>query len=378
MQAEGNGAKRKLHVPVPGHRGIYTSERAGGKSVFEVRYTDSTGRRVYEVAGQKLSDAKAKLAEVTHKKATTGIVSSTATLTDVYKDWMETRDIRPGSKRTFDHLWKIHIEPALGTRKVRYLDDLTIERFLRGLKRADGKPGLLASGTQRLILATLGIILGHAVRMHLITAVPKLPAKSKPKAGEGRTRILSHDEERTLLAYCAPFPWLRSVVTIALHQALRLGEIASVRWEDVDFVTGTVTVVRTLLRDGSTGPTKGGKVCTIPLTSAAREALLELRLEADGTGFIFQNRYGKPRSLRDIQRAFNKARQRAGLGADVCFHSLRHTSISRLANHPELALVTVRDFARHANLVVTQGYVHKIEDEKVKVSINEALTGAVT
>src|SRR5205823_6677732 len=136
----------------------------------------------------------------------------------------------------------------------------------RGLKRADGKPGLLASGTQRLILATLGIILGHAVRMHLITAVPKLPAKSKPKAGEGRTRILSHDEERTLLAYCAPFPWLRSVVTIALHQALRLGEIASVRWEDVDFVAGTVTVARTLLRDGSTGPTKGGKVCTIPLT----------------------------------------------------------------------------------------------------------------
>jgi hypothetical protein len=35
----------------------------------------------------------------------------------------------------------------------------------------------------------------------------------------------------------------------------------------------------------------------------------------------------------------------------------------------------VRDFARHSDLSVTQGYVHKIEDAAVTAAIAEALSG---
>jgi hypothetical protein len=34
----------------------------------------------------------------------------------------------------------------------------------------------------------------------------------------------------------------------------------------------------------------------------------------------------------------------------------------------------VRDFARHADLATTQGYVHRIEDEKITAAIGEALS----
>jgi len=57
----------------------------------------------------------------------------------------------------------------------------------------------------------------------------------------------------------------------------------------------------------------------------------------------------------------------------VVFHSLRHTGISRLANHPAIPLVHVRDFARHADLATTQGYVHRIESATVTAAIGEAL-----
>jgi integrase len=56
-------------------------------------------------------------------------------------------------------------------------------------------------------------------------------------------------------------------------------------------------------------------------------------------------------------------------------HSLRHTGISRAANHPAIPLVHVRDFARRADLATTQGYVHKIENEKVTTALGEALAG---
>jgi integrase len=92
-----------------------------------------------------------------------------------------------------------------------------------------------------------------------------------------------------------------------------------------------------------------------------------------------RNRDGVRRRLHDVQRAFRKARDRAALpiteDGKVVFHSLRHTGISRLANHPAIPLVHVRDFARHTDLATTQGYVHRIENEEVTAAIGEALAG---
>lgn len=51
----------------------------------------------------------------------------------------------------------------------------------------------------------------------------------------------------------------------------------------------------------------------------------------------------------------------------------RHTGISRLANHPGVPLVHVRDFAGHVSLATTQSYVHKIEDATVAQAMQEAL-----
>jgi integrase len=94
---------------------------------------------------------------------------------------------------------------------------------------------------------------------------------------------------------------------------------------------------------------------------------------------VFLNGAGGRRALNHVQRAFRKARERAALptteDGPVVFHSLRHTGISRLANHPAVPLVHVRDFARHADLATTQGYVHKIASGAITTAIAEALAG---
>jgi integrase len=112
---------------------------------------------------------------------------------------------------------------------------------------------------------------------------------------------------------------------------------------------------------------------------AARHALLEQRLAVQGE-LVFPNNLGGYRLIRDIGRAFDKARTQAALqvteDGKVVFHSLRHTGISRLANHPAIPLVQVRDFARHTDLKTTMGYVHRIESEAVTTAMAEALGGA--
>lgn len=102
------------------------------------------------------------------------------------------------------------------------------------------------------------------------------------------------------------------------------------------------------------------------------------RAPARGRGdAVFVNRAGGRRTIVDVQRP--SARRANGppvtqAGA-VVFHSLRHTGISRAANHPAIPLVHVREFARHADLATTQSYVHKIENEKVTTALGEALAG---
>jgi integrase len=113
---------------------------------------------------------------------------------------------------------------------------------------------------------------------------------------------------------------------------------------------------------------------------AAREALLELFTDdLAETGFVFRNRRGSYRRPVDIAKAFRSVVEQAGLpeteDGKVTFHALRHTSISRLANHPRVPLVYVRDFAGHASLSTTETYVHKIESAETTAAAALAMAG---
>jgi integrase len=115
------------------------------------------------------------------------------------------------------------------------------------------------------------------------------------------------------------------------------------------------------------------------LAHGASEALLQLRIDSDGTGPIFRNQLGERRHPSLIARAFDKAVTYASLvetqDGPVTFHSLRHTACSRLANSPSIPLVYVRDFAGHANLATTEGYVHRIEQPSITAAAAEAMAG---
>jgi integrase len=184
--------------------------------------------------------------------------------------------------------------------------------------------------------------------------------------------------------------WLKEIVIVALHQALRKGEVLALQKDDVDFVNGKLHVRRQIHDDGTIGPCKGqsqedferGVGDKIDLMPAARKVLAEKALQAGPTGWLFVNRYGEPRSHGDIDRAYGNARDRAGLpeteDGKVVFHSLRHTGISRPANHPGVPLVHVQEFARHKDIKTTMSYVHKIESEQVVSAMAEALSGTGT
>jgi integrase len=237
---------------------FYWSETAKGK-VFEVRHPhNAEGKRLYEVVGPRLDEAKARAREI-HGDATPRVSSVGLTLNDVVEAWKEVRQVRPRSEESYDAHLRLYLVPRFGRVKIRDIQRDDITAWLNGLQ---GKRGPLSSGTKRMIFSTLRVVLDHAVYMGAlgVNPVKQIRTKDRPKPSESRRRVLNPDEEMRLLAHCEPFPWLRPIITVALYQALRLGEVLGLQWGDVDFASRKLTVRHSLAPDKTARPDEGREV----------------------------------------------------------------------------------------------------------------------
>ncbi len=376
MQAQRNTGR---HLPTKAQGVTKSVSPRTGKTTWEARFRDSSGRYTYEVCAS-LEAAKARRAEMSNK-AHRGelVVNSTATLNDVLPAWREWRRLKPRTLENYDDHVRIHIEPRFGRMKVRDISRADLKTWLNSMKRKDGREGPISEGTKATILSTLSSVLDYCVDAGMIGVNPvRTLGRSKPRQGHIEARILEDGELDGLLYFCRGFEWLRNIILMTLYGALRLGEVVGLQWGDVDFEAGRITVRQQVGKGGRVGTPKGGKAASIPMSPQARKLLLELKIAAadkSDDAPVFVNGLGGYRSPCDVQRAFDKARVRAGLSTEpraLRFHDLRHTSISLLANQPGANMVQVQAFARHASMTTTLGYVHKIEQPEWTETVGAA------
>jgi len=130
--------------------------------------------------------------------------------------------------------------------------------------------------------------------------------------------------------------------------ALRIGEVISLRWEDIDFSS------RKLALDNS--KTRGQEF--LPLSDEALCLLRRWRFYADGEFVFPAERVGGHVSYVLCDRRFKQAVRRAGLPEWGHPHCLRHTRLSQFYRHTKNWELT-RMFARHVSAKTTfDYYVH--------------------
>src|ERR1700730_12814858 len=134
--------------------------------------------------------------------------------------------------------------------KINEVRTVEVEAWLRGLP--------LARGTKAKIRKTLGPLFNHAIRWDFATRNPiSGPVRgSGVRQSEKRERIpevLTAEEFRRLEAALGLRE--RVLLCLALSLGLRRGELAGLRWHDIDFEQLTITVQRSLV-DQIVGRTK--------------------------------------------------------------------------------------------------------------------------
>lgn len=160
----------------------------------------------------------------------------------------------------------------------------------------------------------------------------------------GRVRYLSDDEEARLKEKLATDED-RQRVTVLLHTGLRKAEFLGLRWRDVDFKAGVVTIPRS----------KNGDARHVPMTSTVRTLLAGRPRSLDRDALVFPNSEGK-RDLRWAEKAVPEALGAAKI-EDCRLHDLRHTFASRLAM-AGVDLLTVKELGGWKSLTMVQRYAH--------------------
>jgi integrase/recombinase XerC len=142
------------------------------------------------------------------------------------------------------------------------------------------------------------------------------------------------------------------IVLLGAHAGLRVSEMTSLRWDDIDLSGGVLRVVAG----------KGGKTARVYLTHTLTEALEAVPLE-QRIGFVLPCRSRQAASQR-LEAACKQAR--------VTFkgvHALRHASGTRLREDTrDLALVA--DHLRHSSLDTARGYA-KADNRQLKKALEE-------
>jgi integrase len=255
--------------------------------------------------------------------------------------------------------------------KINEVRTVEVEAWLRCLP--------LARGTKAKIRKTLGLLFNHAIRWEFATRNPiSGPVRgSGVRQSEKRERIpevLSADEFCRLEAALGLRE--RVLLCLALSLGLRRGELAGLRWHDIDFEELTITVQRSLV-DQIVGRTKT-EASQRPLPMDPRIATLlqqwrSVSRYVDSQDYIFvtdSNRAGhkrgkQPVSLAKIMQYHIQPIARAvGIRKKIGWHVLRHTFASSLHRNGE-GVKVVQELLRHSSCRITLDiYAQAVSEDK--------------
>ena len=157
--------------------------------------------------------------------------------------------------------------------------------------------------------------------------------------------------ERTTMGIASPYTL--AAFRLIIYSGCRLGEVLSLKWEDVDFNDSCLR-----LKDSKTGKR------TIPLNDSAIEVLHNVQKQEDNPYVFCGNKKGT--HLVTVQKTWDRIRKKAGI-SDVRIHDLRHSFASFMIKNG-VSLFEVSKLLGHSNIATTMRYAHLSDRELVNVA----------
>ena len=293
--------------------------------------------------------------------------------------------IRPKTQADYENRIYQHVIPELGAIPLARLTAADLQQFYNRLKEGGRLlrveqygPGL----SDRMVKSchvTCRVALDQAVAQGLILKNPALSCKA-PVTRPKEMQVLTGEEVQRLLIQ-AKEDGCFELLLLELTTGLRRGEILALRWDDLDFRTGTLRVERQVQRiQGKLAvsqPKTRASCRSILLPAPVLEILAQYR-QSVSSHWMFPSpkKEDSPLDPAAVRKKLSAVLKRAGCPA-ARFHDLRHTFATSALEHG-MDVKTLSTVIGHVSSATTLNvYAHVTDEMRQKAAdkIDRAITG---
>ena len=260
----------------------------------------------------------------------------------------------------------------INTRKASdYLDYLKTKH-----KTSQGKP--LSPQSRKHHYSTLNLIFKYAIQKGYINDNPMNGVES-PKLKRHKVEAFTKSETTLFINAIDELPlMLRTMYYILLTTGVRRGECFGLKWGDIDFRSGLMSINRNVTYTKNSGAVVGEPKTengyrTIPIAQKTLELLEEYKraeAPAANNNFLFHSEEDKtkPRDPSYITKHMKKLMLRCNL-PNMSPHDLRHTCASLLLQGGA-DIKSVQDILGHADARTTLNFYARSDLALMRASIN--------
>ena len=285
-------------------------------------------------------------------------------------DWISLRSpgLAPRTIESYRALAARHIAPAFGSVALDALSPAAIQSLLAALC-TDGH-----ARTAQLVLVLLRAALSDALDLGIIAADPTRRVL-RPRHIRADPRFWSPEEMRAFALYCGAARWGHAWL-LAMLCGLRRGELAGLRWSDVDFASGVLHIRNQRLRlvgcgvvDAAPKSASGRRDVPLPgqLVALLRSEFRRQRLQQAVGGvlpaYVVSGIDNRPIDPHRLNLALSRDIALAGL-RPINLHGLRH-SMATAAVSAGVDMKVLQALLGHASYTTTADvYAHVLQSEK--------------
>ena len=328
---------------------------------YEGRCKDAKGDKTLYFYGKSHEEVCDKMNSFRDSQS---YLQSDLTVKMLFEEWLEAIKFRVKQSTLANYLGKAetHILPVFGDIRADELDVSHVQQFI-----ADKLNSGLSSNYVADIVILLKSVMKFAVNRYNIRN--RIADVIMPKKKRAEVLLLSKPQQNRLHKHLSENQNLTSLgVALSLFTGLRIGELCSLKWSDVDLSNKTISVSRTIQRIKVQGGTQ--LVITEPKSiSSVREIPIPdcimplLKKFCSKAKFYILSGTEKPIEPRTMQYRFQALLKKAKLPS-IHFHALRHMFAT---NCVELGfdVKSLSEILGHSGVEITLNrYVHSSLERK--------------
>lgn len=355
--------------------------------IVETSRDITTGKRERQyktLKGCTKKQAEAELRRlIAEVEAGSPLTTASIKLSAWMDEWLNTYviNVEATTKAGYEEKIRNYIKPEIGHIPVNALNTHSVQKWVNDLSQNKG----LASKTIKNAYQNLNAAMKKAVELKMIASNPCAHVVL-PKAQKKDLEVYTADEIKQILNLAKGTDFYLSLLLLTTL-GLRRGELAGLRWNDIDLKEGTIIIRNTIVTVNGKPAEKAPKSQAGNRTLSIGNDLLQIlkteRLNYfnsfatttfNATGYVIHKEDGTPYNPDSITQKWERFCERNNL-RKIRLHDLRHSCATlMIANGVDVK--TVQHRLGHADISITMNtYAHctpqmdKAAAEKIDTAI---------